>query len=151
MFKAKGWALAAAFCLNGAAWSAPEEVIGYVKTAEGEATLLVAGKQLEAKPGMPLLLGHVLKTGKQGSMGVTFKDSTMMSIGPDTQIVVDEYLYAPGKGDLKLGARMTRGSLQFISGVIAKLRPESVSLKTPTGSIGVRGTRFLVKVEGENE
>ena len=151
MIKAKWWVLMVALCLTGTAWSAPEEPIGYVKTSEGEAMLLVADKMVPANAGMPVLLGNVLKTGKQGSMGVTFKDNTMMSIGPDTQIVVDEYLYAPGKGDLKLGARMKRGSLHFISGVIAKLRPENVSIKTPTGVIGVRGTRFLVKVEGEDE
>jgi hypothetical protein len=71
----------------------------------------------------------------------------MMSFGPDTEIVVDEYLYAPGKGDLKLGATLTRGTLQYISGVIAKLKPDAVSVKTPVGIIGVRGTRYVALVE----
>ncbi|MND08583.1 hypothetical protein D3C83_313120 [compost metagenome] len=62
-------------------------------------------------------------------------------------MTVDEYLYAPGKGDLRLGTSMTKGSLQMVSGVIAKLKPDAVSVKTPTGTIGVRGTHFLVKVE----
>ena len=70
-----------------------------------------------------------------------------MSFGPDTELTVDEYLYAPGKGDLKFGASMTKGSLNVVSGVIAKLRPDAVALKTPTGTIGVRGTNFAVRVE----
>jgi hypothetical protein len=80
-------------------------------------------------------------------MGVTFQDNTMMSFGPDTEVVVDEYLYAPGSDQLKLGASMTRGTLHYVSGVIAKLKPEAVAIKTPTGTIGVRGTRFVAKVE----
>jgi hypothetical protein len=42
---------------------------------------------------------------------------------------------------------MTKGSLQMVSGVIAKLKPDAASLKTPTGTIGIRGTHFAVKVE----
>jgi len=80
-------------------------------------------------------------------MGVTFKDNTVMSFGPDTELTVDEYLYAPGKGQLKFSTSLLKGSLQVVSGVIAKLKPQSVTMKTPTGIIGVRGTRFLVKVK----
>ena len=42
---------------------------------------------------------------------------------------------------------MSKGSMNYISGVIAKLKPEAVSVKTPTGIIGIRGTQFVVKVE----
>lgn len=80
-------------------------------------------------------------------MGVTFKDNTLMSFGPDTEMTVDEYLYAPAEGDLKLSTRLTRGSLNYVSGVIAKLNPTAVTVKTPTGIIGVRGTQFVAKVE----
>jgi hypothetical protein len=62
---------------------------------------------------------------------------------------VDEYLYAPTKGNLKLVTSITQGTLHYISGVIAKLKPESISVKTPTGIIGVRGTHFLAKVDPE--
>ena len=41
-----------------------------------------------------------------------------------------------------------RGSLHVVTGIIAKLKPEAVSVKTPTGLIGVRGTRFVVQAEG---
>lgn len=134
-------------CLCALAASAQDNVIGFVKIARGEASIVTAGNQVKAQPGTPLHLGSVLKTGSDGSMGVTFKDNTIMSFGPETEITVDEYLYAPAAGDLKLVASLAKGTLHYISGVIAKLRPESVLIKTPTGIIGVRGTRFLVKAE----
>ena len=124
-----------------------QESIGFVKTVTGDASVTSSGKTVKAVPGTPVHVGSVLKTGPKGTMGVTFKDNQVMSFGPDTELTVDEYLYAPAKGDLKFAASMSKGTLNVVSGVIAKLKPESVSLKTPTGTIGVRGTNYVVKVE----
>ncbi len=135
-------------CLIAVAFPAMgQEAIGFVKTVTGDAVVVDAGKPIKAQVGTPIKLGNALKTGPKGSMGVTFKDNTVMSFGPDTEITVDEYLYSPARGDLKFGTSMTKGSLNVVSGVIAKLRPDAVTLKTPTGTIGVRGTHFAVKIE----
>lgn len=133
--------------------AAADDIIGYVKTAVPDAQIVASAaagstaSPLKASPGTPVRRGNILKTGAAGSMGVTFKDNTIMSIGPDTEVSVDDYLYEPSKGELKLGASIGKGTLQYVSGVIAKLKPEAVAIKTPTGTIGVRGTRFVVKVE----
>lgn len=121
--------------------------IGFVKNVAGEATISTAGQVRKAEVGSPVHVGSLLKTGPQASMGVTFKDETVMSFGPNTELTVDEYLYEPGRGQLKLNSKLAKGSLNYVSGVIAKLRPEAVSVSTPSGVIGVRGTQFLLKVE----
>lgn len=132
--------------LAAAAVHAEESRIGYVKTVVPEAFLIADGKTMPVAVGSAVHLGDHLRTGKAGSVGITFQDDTIMSIGPETEIVVDEYLYDPGKDSLKLAANLLRGSLNYVSGVIAKLRPEAVLIKTPTGTIGVRGTHFAAKV-----
>ena len=149
MLKTNLIVLAIMACLSSQMAPAQDNVIGFVKIAQGQASVLTAGNLVKAQPGTPLHLGSVLKTGSDGSLGVTFKDNTMMSFGPDTELTVEEYLYAPADGDLKLVASLVKGTLHYISGVIAKLKPEAVSVKTPTGIIGVRGTRFLVKAEAQ--
>ncbi len=126
---------------------AQTEAIGFVKTVTGDAWVTTAGQRIKAQPGTAIALGSQLKTAAAGTMGVTFKDNTVMSFGPDTEITVDEYLYAPADGQLKLGARLGKGSLNYVSGVIAKLKPDAVTVKTPGGIIGVRGTQFVAKVE----
>ena len=126
---------------------ADEAVIGYVKTVKGDAMVISGSQQTKAETGTPVVAGSKLKTGANGSMGVTFKDNTVMSIGPNTDLTVDEYLYSPNKGKLKLGATMAKGTLAYLSGAIAKIKPDAVTVKTPTGTIGVRGTHFVVKVE----
>jgi hypothetical protein len=120
--------------------------IGYVKTVTGQATIVAAGRSIKAEPGTPVYQDNILKTGKNGSLGLTLKDNTILSLGPDTEMVVDEYLYAPAQDELKLGGRVAKGSLNYVSGVIAKLKPEGVVMRTPSGNIGVRGTHFAVSV-----
>ena len=126
---------------------AQSEPIGYVKTVKGDASISTGGQRVKAQPGGAILLGSELKTAAGATLGVTFKDNTVMSFGPDTVLTVDEYLYAPAQGQLKLGTRLGKGSLNYVSGVIAQLKPDAVSIKTPSGIIGVRGTQFVVRVE----
>lgn len=125
---------------------AQNEPVGYVKTVTGEAWVTSKGQRVKAQPGTAVMLGSQLKTMPGASMGVTFKDNTVMSFGSDTELTVDEYLYAPSQGQLKLGTSMSKGSLNYVSGVIAKLKPEAVTVKTPGGIIGVRGTQFVLRV-----
>lgn len=142
-----GLILAPGFCLPVLADQSP---IGYVKNVTGEASVGNGAQTYKAEPGTPILMGSVLRTGAKSSMGVTFKDETVMSFGPDTELTVDEYLYAPAQGNLKLSSKLRKGSLNYVSGVIAKLKPDAVSVDTPSGMIGVRGTQFVVKIEKED-
>src|SRR3990170_2315749 len=54
-------------------------------------------------------------------------------------------LVSPAEGKLGLMARLSKGTMAYLSGLIGKLAPESVRFETPTASIGVRGTHFAVK------
>lgn len=139
------WTAALLLCAGGV-WAA-EPPIGYVKTVKGEAFVVASNQRQAAAAGTPVFQGNRLVTGATGSLGVTFRDNTVMSFGPDTELVVDEYLYAPREGKLKLGTRLSKGTLNYVSGAIAKLKPEAVTVVTPTGTIGVRGTHFVVKVD----
>ena len=97
-------------------------------------------------PGQPLFERDTIRTGPESSVGITMKDGTMLSAGPDTELMVDHYAYAPAEGNLGFAARVSQGTLDFVSGMLGKLAPESVSVETPTGVIGMRGTHFVVKV-----
>lgn len=138
-------ALLAAMPVSAAAQSGG---VGYVKTVTGDAWVTTADQRVRAVPGTAVSIGSQIKTASGASLGVTFKDNTVMSFGPDTEMTVDAYLYAPAQGQLQLSTSLVKGSLNYVSGVIAKLKPDAVTVKTPSGIIGVRGTQFLAKVEG---
>ncbi|MDT4331739.1 FecR family protein [Methylomonas sp. MED-D] len=126
---------------------AEQSAIGYVKTV-ADATVIVEGDlQIPAVLGSPIRVGQVIKTDERGAAGITLKDNTVLSIGPNTELEIKAYQFEPQQERLELNASLLKGTLQYISGVIAKLKPEAVTLKTPSGVIAVRGTRFLAKVD----
>jgi hypothetical protein len=130
-------------------WAGADEVsepVGYIMKVQGKATVTSRGQTIDARVGQAVIVGATLRTGNEGSLGVTLSDNTVMSFGPNSEFTLDEYSFEPAHEELRLSARISRGTLNFISGVIAKLKPEAVELNTPTGTIGVRGTHFLVKV-----
>ncbi|MEQ1636178.1 MAG: FecR domain-containing protein [Methylococcales bacterium] len=124
-----------------------EEVIGYIKTMTPQAFLVDGSKTEPAAVGSPVHIGNIIKTDNQGSVGLTLKDNTVLSFGPDTEFEISGYMYQPEDDQLKLDMKLLKGTLHYISGVIAKLKPNAVQLNTPAGIIAVRGTRFVVKVE----
>ncbi len=135
--------------LSAFAWGLPaaaEDVIGVVKNSEGKAQIVRGEQVLPAKAGLKLEEGDTLTTGPDGSLGVILRDNSTLSIGPDSRLAVREFRFSPGEGKLGIVARITRGTMAYISGLIGKLAPETARFETPTASIGIRGTRFAVKV-----
>lgn len=121
------------------------ETIGVVQSAEGSATILREEKVLSAAAGMKLFLDDTLRTGPDGSMGIILRDDSTLSLGPESRLVIRTFLFSPRKGKFGLLARLSRGTMAYFSGLIGKLAPESVRFETPTSSIGIRGTRFVMK------
>lgn len=124
-----------------------EEPVGRVKTLRGKVTIRTQSQTVEAAVGTPVYLGSEIQTTKDASVGLTFKDSTVLSLGADTKLTVDAYVYDPNQGQYKFGANLGKGALNYISGAIAKARPEGVSVKTQGAVIGVRGTNLVIKAE----
>lgn len=121
------------------------DFVASVKSAEGAAQILREGRALAAAPGDHVLRGDVLHT-DDGRMAVLFRDDTALSLGPDTEIAVSEFLFAPHEGNLDFLLKMSKGSAAFVTGQLGKIRPEAFRVETPQATIGIRGTRFVVNV-----
>jgi hypothetical protein len=124
-----------------------ESFVGIVKTIEGNPTIIRNGETKAAVKGMQVRKGDRVKTDSSGAIGLVFSDDTMVSMGPDTEITIDDYLFEPVNGKLSFIASILRGTVCYLSGQIAKLAPAAIRLVMPNASIGVRGTRILVKVD----
>ena len=121
--------------------------VGVVKVVKGEALVQRAGQSLPARDGMRLAEGDLLRTGPDGRLGVLLRDDTRLSLGPDSEIRIDRFAFAPAQGNLALVLRMLRGAATYVSGKIAKLSPEAVRVETPVGIVGIRGTQFAARIE----
>lgn len=132
--------LATAIC------SADQSVIGSVKSAQGTAEIIRGSETIKAAPGLRLKQGDILRTGDSSSLGVVLRDDSLVSLGADSRLELDEFTFAPAQDKMSFVSRLSSGAAVFVSGTIGKLAPERVKVNTPSASIGIRGTKFAVKV-----
>jgi len=126
-----------------------EDFIGGLRKVKGSGTVIRDGKRIAAQNGVRIIMGDRLITGSDGAMGAIFTDNTRISLGADTEITITRYIYNPKEGVFAFLTSMAQGTASYISGVMNKMAPDSVQFKTPTATVGIRGTHFLVKVEPE--
>ncbi|MEP6538283.1 MAG: FecR family protein [Bryobacteraceae bacterium] len=126
--------------------SAAESVVGSVKTAQG-AVVRRGADTIPIREGMHLLLNDTLRTAADGRLGLILQDGTRISLGPNTELRIDQFVYEPVDGKFSLLLRLRRGVMAYISGQIARFSPGSVSVETPTAVLGLRGTEFAVSIE----
>lgn len=127
---------------------AAEPVAGSVKAVRGGTVIRRGAETIPAREGMHLLVHDVLQTSSDGRLGVILQDGTRVSLGPDTELKIDQFVYEPAGGKFGLFLRMARGIMAYVSGKIAQFSPESVHVETPVGVVGLRGTQFAVSLEG---
>lgn len=120
---------------------------GHIKIVSGSAVILRNNATVAARPGQPLFASDALRTGGDGSVGVTLVDDTRLSLGPNSEVRLERYVYAPAEGGFGMVLKFVRGVAAYVSGRIAKLAPDSIRLETPAAIVGVRGTTVAVRVD----
>ena len=119
--------------------------VGVVKISKGTAAIERAGQRLPAPVGAKVREGDVVVTGADGSVGITFSDNTLLSIGPDSRLSIDRFAFDPTTHKGAFEASLGKGTLAGVSGKIAKQSPDAMRVKTPAALLGVRGTEFVIR------
>jgi hypothetical protein len=125
----------------------PQTAAGRIKNVTGAAFIVRGDTTIPAEPGQIVYQADGLRTGPDGTVGVTLKDETRLSLGPSSEVRVEKFLYAPGTGSLGMVLKFVRGVAAYVSGRMAKLAPDSIRLETPAAIVGVRGTSMAIRVQ----
>ena len=128
---------------------AQSDEIGRIKVAKGQVTVQRGGQALPATPGTRLVTGDELRTGADGSVGVTMSDNSILSAGPNSRLALDRYAFDTTTHQGRFDSSLKQGTLAVISGKIAKQSPEAMTVRTPAAILGVRGTEFVVSAADE--
>ena len=120
---------------------------GRIKVVSGAAFIVRGAETIPARTGELVFAADGLRTGEAGSVGVTLKDDTRLSLGPNSEVRLERYVYAPGTGGFGMVLKFVRGVSAYVSGRLARLAPESIRLETPAAIVGVRGTTLAIRVE----
>lgn len=123
--------------------------IGVVTKIAGNVTVERAGETLPLQQGDAVHLNDVVKTGNDGSIGITFEDKSVFTLGHDARMTLDSFVYDPETGDGGSNINVIKGMFKFVSGDIAANNPGEMKVETPVATIGIRGTTGGGSVEGE--
>ncbi len=119
--------------------------IGQVELVEGTALVQrVDGTEEVLELGSYIYQGDIVSTAEDGSLSVTFIDETQFTLSADARIVIDELVYAPENDDNSAAFNLLEGGFVFVAGQVAKTG--DMELETPTATLGIRGTTFIVDI-----
>lgn len=99
------------------------------------------------KSGEPIFLGNAIKSGPASGMQIMLLDETTFTIGADSEITIDEFVYDPRTSAGKVTASVAKGVFRFVTGKVAQQDPQNMQVRLPTGNIGIRGTIALGRVD----
>lgn len=124
--------------------SADAAGIGQVKNVKGSARMERNSQQVPLRAGDALQQADVIRTGSDGSVGITFVDNSMLSVGPDTVLALDQFEFNSTTHEGAFQSSLRQGTLAVKSGKIVKQSPEAMKIHTRTAVLAVRGTEFVV-------
>jgi hypothetical protein len=104
------------------------------------------GEDVKAKDDLDIFSYNTVKTGK-GKVAIGFIDDTRVDVTEHSKLIIDEFVYDPNTKTGSLSLKAALGTIRYASGQIAKTSPTNVQIRTPTATIGVRGTDFTMTVD----
>src|SRR5271169_1582256 len=93
--------------------------------------------------GQDVVFNERITTEAEGQTQILFVDESTLSVGPNANMVIDQFVYDPNAGTGKFAASLTRGVFRFVGGKLSK-QENAVTMRTPTATIGIRGGVMLV-------
>jgi hypothetical protein len=127
------------------------DAAGVVKTLKGTVHIERAGGVSNVAIGSEVYSSDRVVTGPESSIGITLRDNTLLSEGANSILDLNKFAFNTTTYDGTLDATIKRGSLAVIDGKLAKANPDNVRYSTPTTTLGVRGTEFIIEVGGSGE
>ena len=127
--------------------SSAQTSIGQVKSISGAVFVDRAGTAMPVRLGDHLQEADRLRAGADGTVGITFIDNSMMSLGPESTLSLDRFRFDSTTHAGAFDSSLRRGTLSVKSGQIVRQTPEAMTVRTPASILGVRGTEFVVRVD----
>ena len=115
-----------------------KQLVGIVGAISG----IVKTETRELKAGDKIYLNETISAGAGSGTQILLLDQSTFTIGEDSEVVMDTFVFDPATNDGKIVASVKQGSLKVISGLISKKNPDSLTVEVPEGTLGSRGTEF---------
>ena len=132
----------------GVANASNNNFVGIIGAAVGD---IKNQKNEKLANGSKIFFGDTIISSSQSNAQILFLDQTVLTLGEETEISIDEFIYDPNSNDGSFVSTVKSGTVKFITGQISKKNPDNLEVKVPAGTLGARGTEFVVLSEAKNE
>lgn len=95
--------------------------------------------------GQDVIFNEHITTGAGGQTQLLFLDESAMTVGPGSDLTIDQFVYDPRSGAGKLAMSATRGLLRYVGGKLSK-HDGAVTVRSTTATLAVRGGAFIMDV-----
>lgn len=107
------------------------------------------GRERQLRRGEEIVVGDRIST-RSGRAQVSFTDGSFVSLQPNTEFAIDEYNFkGKNDGSEKGVFSLFKGALRTITGIIGRGNRDAYSMRTPTATIGIRGTGGLIEANAK--
>jgi hypothetical protein len=113
---------------------------------KGNAAIERGNDSIDAESGVGIKMLDTAVTANS-SMRIDFIDDTRVDITKHSRLIIDDFVYDPNTGTGSLGLKASLGTVRYASGQIAKNSRQRVRIRTPSATIGVRGTDFVMVID----
>lgn len=120
---------------------------GIAKIVTGDVRVVDTQGERPLKSGDAVFENTRLVAGKQSSASVVLRDGTTLVLSENSQFNVEKFAFDATTQNGSMLINLLQGSMRMLTGLIAKLNPEAIQVKTKTLSVGIRGTDFIVNTE----
>ena len=121
--------------------------IAFVQKVKGEVTAKDDKKTIIVKQSDWLSEKMLITTGDKSGITMIFKDNSVLVLGSNSILILEKYIFAMKEKIYKFELTLNKGTVSFESGKIGELSPKNFIFKTPEATVGIRGTKFMIKVQ----
>lgn len=119
---------------------------GRIHSIKGSVIIVRGSTTIQGSANEKVFPKDEIKTGPESMAELIMKDGSSLTIGPDSTLELSQFLFSHGKNKPSFFTRMIKGVFIYISGAISKVHPGSVKFKTSGATIGIRGTKLVIKI-----
>ena len=136
--------MAVAWCLIATpVWS--QDAVGTISSASGSVTVLQGSQVRPAQAGMQLLEGDRIVTGRDSYAEIKLRDETALALGPGGRLRISRFRFDAESNSGNMLLTLIKGALRVTTGLIGRRDPSAVQIRTLVGTVGIRGTQFIVE------
>ena len=129
------------------AFSMAAEPAGTIDSLKGDVTATLDGESRNLSKGDSVYPNEVISTEKKSIAEIKFVDKSNFILGPDTEFKIDQFAYNQPDTENSFSTKLIKGTFRFVTGLIARYKPDSMQVSTAVATIGIRGTEVSAEAD----